>query len=86
MASKILVIPEKIVVTLNLAMSKSNASDGDCRECQVRRISRLTDEEAGQLGRNWNVDLVNGECQGECTKVLEQLASSVGADFEAAWS
>lgn len=86
MASKKVVAPEKIVITLNLAMSKSNALDGDCRECQVHHISRLTDEAAKQLGRNWNVDLVNGECQGECTKVLEQLARSIGADFEAAWS
>ena len=74
---------EKIVVTLNLAMSESNALDGDCRDCQVRRISRLMDEEARQLGRNWNVDFVAASAKVECMKILEQLASSVGADFDA---
>ena len=53
--------PEEIIEALNSAISKSSALDGDCVECRVRRIGRVNDEEGSQLGRNWNVDMVNGE-------------------------
>ena len=76
---------DEIVATLNAEMKKSKALDGDCRKCQVRRISRVTDHEAQQLGRNWNVDMVNGECQGGCMEALLEVASSVGREFDAAW-
>jgi hypothetical protein len=69
--TKALQTPEQIKKAINLAMAKSDALDGDCRECQVRRICRDTAEEAKQLGRNWNVNMVNGKCRGDCMAVLE---------------
>lgn len=84
--TKILQTPEEIKDVINLAMAKSDTLDGDCRECQVRRISRVTAEEAKQLGRNWNVDMVNGECQGECLAALEAIVNVVGRKYEAIWS
>lgn len=84
--TKSLETPEQIKDAINLAMAESDALDGDCRECQVRRICRVTAEEANQLGRNWNVDMVNGECQGECKAVLEATVNVVGKKHEAIWS
>ena len=84
--TKALETPEQIKDAINLAMAKSDALDGDCRECQVRRICRVTAEEAKQLGRNWNVDMVNGECRGECMAVLEAIVNVVGKKHEAIWS
>ncbi len=43
-------------------------------------------EEAKYLGRNWNVDMVNGECGGDCMKVLEKMAKVIGRKFDAVWS
>ncbi len=83
--SKTLVSPDKIVAVLNTEMQNSKALDGDCRECQVRRIRRVTDEEAMQLGRNWNVDMVKGECRGGCMEVLQEVARVVGREYDASW-
>ena len=85
MDKKKLQTPEQIKNALNVAMSESIALDGDCKGCQVRRIGRVTDEEANHLGRNWNVDMVNGECQGECMAVLEQTAMELGKKVDAVW-
>ena len=86
MAVKKTVPPGEIVEALNGAISKSNALDGDCKECRVRRVGRVTDEEEKQLGRNWNVDMVNGECGGECRAVLAEIALAVGKELDASWS
>ncbi|BAV32766.1 hypothetical protein SCL_0444 [Sulfuricaulis limicola] len=86
MAAKRVVSPEEIVAVLNKALAESAALEGDCRECQVRRVGRVTDEEARQLGRNWNVDMVNGECGGECYDVLVDIAREVGGALDASWS
>lgn len=83
--AKTLVLPDEIVAALNAEMKQSKALDGDCRECRVRRVSRATDHEAQQLGRNWNVDMVNGECRGDCADVLAEVARNVGRKFNAAW-
>ena len=83
--AKTLVSPDEIVVIINAEMKKSKALDGDCRECQVRQISRVTEHDAQQLRRNWNVDMVNGECRGGCREVLAEVASGVGREFDAAW-
>lgn len=85
MEKKALQTPDQIINALNVAMAKSNALDGDCKGCQVRRIGRVTDEEAKYLGRNWNIDMVNGECQGDCMTVLEQTAKELGKKFDAVW-
>ncbi|ORE89454.1 hypothetical protein ATO7_06225 [Oceanococcus atlanticus] len=82
---KTLMTPEEIVNALNSAMANSGALDGDCKECQVRRIGRVTEQEAGQLGRNWNVEMVNGECLGECMAVLTEVAKEVGRKLDASW-
>lgn len=84
--TKALQTPQQIKDAINLAMSKSDALDGDCKKCQVRRIRRVTAEEAKQLGRNWNVDMVNGECRGECMSVLGAIVNVVGKQHEAIWS
>ena len=86
MAVKKTVSPEEIVEALNSAISTSDALDGDCQECRVRRVGRVTDEEEKQLGRNWNVDMVNGECGGECHAVLVEIALAVGKELDASWS
>lgn len=78
--------PDQIKNSLNITMAKSKALDGDCKECQVRSIGRVTEEEAKKLGRNWNVNKVNGECQGDCMAVLEQAAKELGKKFDADWS
>ena len=83
--SKTIKTPKEIVNALNEAMRESNELDGDCRRCQVRRITRITEEEAEQLGRNWNVDLVNDECIGECMGVLEVIARDLGGRYDAIW-
>ena len=85
MKKKELQIPEQIKNALNDSMSKSIALDGDCNGCQVRRIGRVTEKEANYLGRNWNVDMVNGECQGDCMAVLEQTAMELGEKIDAVW-
>jgi len=77
---------ERIKDEINHAMAESDDLDGDCRGCQVRRICPVTVEEAKQLGRNWNVDMVNGECRGECQKVLRAILDKVGETYEAIWS
>lgn len=84
--AKTLVSPEKIVVAINAKMKQSKALDGDCRECEVRRVSRVTGHEAQQLGYNWNVDMVNGECRGGCMEVLEEVVKAVGREFDVSWS
>ena len=84
--TKTLQTPEQIKDAINLPMANSDALDGDCRECKVRRISRVTAEEANQLGRDWNVSMVNGECRGECMAVLEATVNLVGRKYEAIWS
>jgi hypothetical protein len=86
MATKKSVLPNEIVKALNSAISKSDALDGDCQECRVRRVGRVTDEEEKQLGRNWNVDMVNGECVGECRDVLVEIAREIGKELDASWS
>jgi len=53
--------------------------------CQVLRICATTEEESKQLGRNWNIDMVNGECQGDCMAVLEQTAKTFGNRYDAIW-
>lgn len=78
--------PEQIKDEINLAMAKSDALDGDCRECKVKRLRRVTEEEAKQLGRNWNIDMINGECRGECVAVLDTIVSAIGKKHEAIWS
>lgn len=83
--AKTLASPDEIVATLNAAMKKSKVLDGDCRECQVRRVGRVTDQDAQQLGRNWNVDIVNGDCRDECMVVLAEVARNVGREFDAEW-
>lgn len=83
--AKTLQTPDQIINVLNAAMAESDALDGDCRECQVRRIGRVTEQEAEQLGRNWNVDMVNGECHGGCMEVLEQKAREIGSQFDVDW-
>lgn len=85
MASKKRVTPEEIVAALNEAMAHSTALGGDCRECRVRRVGRVTDAEAKQLGRNWNVDMTNGECRGECYELLVAVARDIGGALEAVW-
>ena len=82
---KPLVNPEEIIEAINEIMSISDALDGDCRECNARRIGRVTDEEEKQLGRDWNVDMISGECKGECSSVLVQAANEVGRKFDAIW-
>lgn len=82
---KTLASPDQIVAALNAEMEKSEALDGDCRECQVRRVGRVTESEAQQLGRNWNVDILNGECRGGCMDVLEEVARIIGREVDAAW-
>ncbi len=77
--------PKQIVNELNAAMAESDALDGDCKECQARRIGLVTDEEANLLGRNWNVDMVNGQCDGGCKEVLEQVANAIGEKYDADW-
>ena len=86
MAVKRTASPEEIVKALNSAISQLDALDGDCRECRVRRISRVTYGEEKQLDRNWNVDMVNGECGGECRAILEDIARAVGKELDAFWS
>ena len=66
-------------------MAKSDALDGDCKECQVRRVSRLTEEEVTRFGRNWNVDMFSGECRGECLEVLAAELDLLGKKYEAIW-
>ncbi len=83
MMEKTLITPVQIVTELNTAMAESEELDGDCKECQVRRVGRVTEEEAKYLGRNWNVDMVNGECGGDCMKVLEKMAKVIGRKFDA---
>jgi hypothetical protein len=83
--AKMLVLPDQIVAMLNAEMKKSTALDGDCRECLVRRVSRVPDHEAKQLRRNWNVDMVNGECQGDCMEVLQEVAIAVGYEYDVSW-
>lgn len=77
--------PEEIQEEINNAMQNSNALDGDCKDCQVRRICQIPEDEQIILGRNWNIDMVSGECQGDCKSVLEQIAKEVGNKFEANW-
>lgn len=83
--AKTLVSPEKIVAALNDAMKASKMLDGDCNECRVRRVGRVNDQDAQQLGRNWNVDIVNGDCQGGCMDVLQEVAQVVGREFDVLW-
>lgn len=83
---KALQTPDRIKDEINVAMANSEELDGDCKECQVRRISRISDVEAKLLGRNWNVDLVNGECRGECMAVLEATVRLLGTKYDAIWS
>jgi len=77
--------PEEIKNALNVAMAQSLALGGDCQRCQVKRIARVTEEDAIRLGRNWNVDMVNGECQGDCMTVLEQTSRELGSKIDALW-
>jgi len=53
---------------------------------RVRSVGRVTDEDQKELGRNWNVDMVNGECGGECRAVLVEIALAVGNELDASWS
>lgn len=85
MVDKKAVSPKTIVDALNCAISKSVALDCDCQECRVRRVRRVTTEEAMQLGRNWNVDVVNDECCGECHAVLVKIALAIGNEMNASW-
>lgn len=78
--------PDQIVNALNDEMAGSDALDGDCRECKVRHIGRVPDQEAEQLGRNWDVGMVNGECHGGCMEVLEQIVRKIGSQYDADWS
>lgn len=77
--------PEQIMNALNAAMVESDALDGDCRECRVRHIGPVTDEEAQYLERNWNAIVFNGECTGDCMTVLEQTTKVLGNKFDAVW-
>jgi len=85
MSKKELQTPDQIKNSLNVTMAKSTALDGDCKECQVRGIGRVTEEEANHLGRNWNVNMLNGECKGDCIAVLEQTAMELGKKVDAVW-
>lgn len=82
---KTLETPEQIKDAINTAIAGSDALDGDCKECQVKRICRVTEDCAKQLGRNWNVDIVNGECRNGCMEVLEAIVNVVGKKHEAVW-
>jgi len=66
-------------------MANSDELDGDCKKCEVRRISRVTAEEEKYLGRNWDVDMVNGECRA-CMGILENIAKRIGREFDTLWS
>lgn len=82
---KVLQTPEQIKEALNIAMATSEELDGDCKKCQVRRIGRVTEDETKQLGRNWNVEMVNGECRGECMALLRDRAKIIGNKYDAIW-
>ena len=84
--SKTLVPCEQIAEMLNAKMKISEALGGDCRECRVRRVGRVTDMDARLLGRNWDVDMVNGECKGDCLEVLREVASVIGNRFDVLWT
>lgn len=83
--TKALQTPEQIKDAINLAMAQSDALDGKCKACQIRRISRVTSEEAKQLGRNWNMGMGSGECRGECMAVLKAVVDQLGREFDAIW-
>jgi hypothetical protein len=70
---------------INVSMANSEALDGDCKECRVKRICQVTEAEAKALGRNWNVDMFNGECKGECLDVLEKVVVLLGQKYDAIW-
>lgn len=76
---------EQITEIVNAAMESSETLDGDCKNCRVKRVCRVSEDEARQLGRNWNVDMVNGECRGECMSVLEVTVRDLGKAYEAIW-
>jgi hypothetical protein len=86
MGSKKFITPEEIKNALNVAMAQSFALGGDCQRCQVKRIAPVTEEDAIRLGRNWNVDIVNDKCIGDCMATLEQTAKDFGSNFDALWS
>ena len=77
--------PGQIKEAINIAMASSEALDGDCKECQARRICQVSEEDQNQLGRNWNIDIFNGECQGDCLAVIEQIARDIGDKYNAIW-
>lgn len=78
--------PNQIVQEINQLMEKSNELDGDCKACTVRNIICLTDEASKQLGRNWNVNFVRGECPADCISVLENIVKQTGDKFDAIWT
>lgn len=85
MAIKKIVSPEEIVDSLNSALSKSTALDGDCQKCRVHQVNRISNDDAEQLGRNWNIVFMNGECGGGCHAVLVDITRAIGDELEASW-
>lgn len=84
--SKSSMTTEQIILEVNRMMAASDALDGDCKKCRVKRLSRLTEDDAIRLRRNWNVDIVGGTCRGECMAVLEATIDLLGDKYDAVWS
>lgn len=76
---------KEIVQKINLALMNSDQADGDCKRCRVKGVARVKDAESIKLGRNWTVDMVNGDCRGDCHTELEKIVSALGKVNEVAW-
>ena len=83
--AKAMVSSDQIVSKINEEMRSTHELGGDCHECQVRRVRPVSDNEAKELGRNWNVDMTNGECFGDCKDVLGAVTRRVGQEVDAKW-
>lgn len=77
--------PDEIVLAINQEIATSDNIDDKCRDCRIRSLRRVSQQEKQALGRNWNVNWIDIHNWSLCETNLIPIIKSVGDRYEADW-